>query len=98
MFEDRCRITDAAADIAFTAVFERTTGKYGDRGVRYVYIEAGHAAQNVYLQAEPLGLGVCAIGAFYEDEVSELLVLPEGETPVDILLVGAVRGGLVAED
>jgi len=84
------QITDAAADIVFTAVFERTTGKYGDRGVRYVYIEAGHAAQNVYLQAEPLGLGVCAIGAFYEDEVSELLVLPEGETPVHILSVGAV--------
>ena len=84
------QITDAAADIVFTAVFERTTGKYGDRGVRYVYIEAGHAAQNVYLQAEPLDLGVCAIGAFYEDEVSELLVLPEGETPVYILSVGAV--------
>ena len=55
-----------------------------------MYIEAGHAAQNVYLQAEPLGLGVCAIGAFYEDEVSELLVLPEGETPVYILSVGVV--------
>ena len=46
--------------------------------------------QNVYLQAESLDLGVCAIGAFYEDEVSELLVLPEGKTPVYILSVGAV--------
>ena len=68
------------------------SGQQASKGtaVRYVYIEAGHAAQNMYLQAEPLGLGVCAIGAFYEDEVSELLVLPEGETPVYILSVGKV--------
>ena len=84
------QITDAAVDIVFTAVFERTTVKYGDRGVRYVYIEAGHAAQNVYLQAEALDLGVCAIGAFYEDDVAELLVLPEDEVPIYILSIGKV--------
>ncbi len=87
---DQSQITDAAIDIVFTAVFERTTVKYGDRGVQYVYIEAGHAAQNVYLQAEAINLGVCAIGAFYEDEVSELLALPEDEVPVYILSVGKV--------
>ncbi|HIE30824.1 MAG TPA: SagB/ThcOx family dehydrogenase [Methanosarcinales archaeon] len=84
------QITDAAVDIVFTAVFERTTVKYGDRGVRYVYIEAGHAAQNVYLQAEALGLGVCAIGAFYDDDVAELLLLTEGEVPIYILSIGKV--------
>nr|QNO47776.1 hypothetical protein FMEMAFBA_00034 [Methanosarcinales archaeon ANME-2c ERB4] len=84
------QITDAAIDIVFTAVFERTTVKYGDRGVVYVYIEAGHAAQNVYLQAEAINLGVCAVGAFYEDEVSELLALPDDEIPVYILSVGQV--------
>ncbi len=84
------QITDAAIDIVFTAVFERTTVKYGDRGVMYVYIEVGHAAQNVYLQAEAINLGVCAVGAFYEDEVSELLALHEDEVPVYILSVGQV--------
>jgi len=84
------QITDASVDIVFAAVFERSTAKYGERGVRYAYIEAGHAAQNVYLQAESLGLGVCAVGAFYEQEVSELLALPGDETPIYILTVGKV--------
>ena len=84
------QITDAAVDIVFAAVFNRTTAKYGERGVRYVYIEAGHAAQNVYLQAEASGLGVCAVGAFYEQEVSELLALPDDEIPIYILTVGKV--------
>ncbi|MEA1907436.1 MAG: SagB/ThcOx family dehydrogenase [Euryarchaeota archaeon] len=84
------QITDAAVDIAFTAAFERTTAKYGDRGVRYVYMEAGHAAQNVYLQAEALDLGVCAIGAFYDADVAELLALPEDEVPIYILSIGNV--------
>ncbi len=84
------QITGAAVDIVFAAVFKRTTAKYGERGVRYVYIEAGHAAQNVYLQAGALGLGVCAVGAFYEQEVSELLALSGDETPIYILTVGKV--------
>jgi len=71
-------------------VFERTTAKYGDRGVRYVYMEAGHAAQNVYLQAESLDLGVCAIGAFHDADVAELLALPEDEVPIYILSIGKV--------
>jgi SagB-type dehydrogenase family enzyme len=84
------QITDAAVDIVFAAVFNRSTTKYGERGVRYAYIEAGHAAQNVYLQAEASGIGVCAVGAFYEQEVSELLALPDDETPIYILTVGKV--------
>jgi len=84
------QITDAAVDIVFTAAFERTTAKYGDRGVRYVYMEAGHAAQNIYLQAEAIDLGVCAIGAFYDADVAELLALPEDEVPIYILSIGNV--------
>ena len=84
------QITDAAVDIVFAAVFNRSTTKYGERGVRYAYIEAGHAAQNVYLQAEASGIGVCAVGAFYEQEVSELLALSRDETPIYILTVGKV--------
>ncbi|PXF58265.1 MAG: nitroreductase [Candidatus Methanogaster sp.] len=84
------QVTDAAANIVFAAVFNRTTAKYGERGAQYVHIEAGHAAQNVYLQAEALGIGVCAVGAFYGQEVSELLALSGDETPIYILTVGKV--------
>jgi len=84
------QITDAMVNIVFAAVFNRTTAKYGERGAQYVYIEAGHAAQNVYLQAEASGIGVCAVGAFYEQEVSELLALPDDEIPIYILTVGKV--------
>lgn len=77
-------------DIAFvfTAVYKRTTGKYGDRGIRYVHIEAGHAAQNLCLQATALDLGAVTVGAFYDKEVTKLLNLPDGEQPLYIIPVG----------
>ncbi len=56
-------IRNAPGVLIFTAVMERTTRRYGERGIRYVHMEAGHASQNVYLQAAVLGLGTVAIGA-----------------------------------
>ncbi|MBI4645181.1 MAG: SagB/ThcOx family dehydrogenase [Bacteroidia bacterium] len=62
-------IEEAPASIVYSAVFERMTSKYGARGrERYVCMDLGHSAQNVYLQAESLGLGTCAIGAFEDLE------------------------------
>ncbi len=63
----------ANVTIILTAVFERTTWKYDERGYRYVYMEAGHISQNIYLQATSLGLGSVAIGAFYDDALNEFL-------------------------
>ncbi|GAG20631.1 unnamed protein product, partial [marine sediment metagenome] len=57
-------IEAAPLTLVFAAQFARTTGRYGQRGVCYVYMEAGHAAQNVHLQAQVLGLGSVAVGAF----------------------------------
>jgi SagB-type dehydrogenase family enzyme len=74
--------------LVFTAVERRTTGKYGRRGVRYVHIEVGHAAQNLALQATALGLGSVTIGAFDDDAVARLLRLPSGETPLYLVAVG----------
>jgi len=85
-------VRDGAIDIVITAIYERTTGKYGDRGVRYVHMEAGHAAQNVYLQAAALDLGTVVIGAFYDDQVKRVLNLPEEEEPVYIMPVGRKKG------
>lgn len=62
--------------------------KYGDRGIRYVHMEAGHAAQNIYLQATALDLGTVTVGAFYDEQVKEVLNLPDDEQPLYILPVG----------
>jgi SagB-type dehydrogenase family enzyme len=81
-------IKDAGAVMVFTVVYERTTVKYGERGKRYVYMETGHAAQNVYLEAESLNLGTVAIGAFTDSEVKKVLNLPEKEEPLYLMPIG----------
>ena len=70
-------VKNAPVTVVYTAIFSRTTRRYGERGrERYVFAELGHSAQNIYLQAETLGLGTVAIGAFIDDKASELLKLP----------------------
>jgi len=81
-------VKNGAIAIVFSAVYERTTRKYSDRGVRYVHMEVGHAAQNVYLQAVSLNLGTVVVGAFKDNEVSKILNLPDEERPLYILPVG----------
>jgi SagB-type dehydrogenase family enzyme len=81
-------IRRAPAVFVITATYERTSGKYGDRAVRYVHLEAGHAAQNILLQAVALGLGGVPIGAFDDAEVQTILGLPEVEKPLYLIPVG----------
>jgi len=81
-------IRKAAIDIVFSAVYERTTKKYGLRGAQYVHMEVGHAAQNVYLQAVSLNLGTCAVGAFDDGEVMKVVHMPDSEQPLYIMPVG----------
>ena len=81
----------APLTLVFAAQFARTTKRYGQRGIRYVYMEAGHAAQNVHLQAESLGLGSVAVGAFDDAAVSKVLSLPDYLEPVYMVVVGFYR-------
>lgn len=81
-------ISNAPVNLVFSAVFERTTGKYGQRGTQYVYTETGHAAQNVYLQVQSLKLATVVVGAFDDSEVKRILNLPEEETPLYIMPLG----------
>ncbi|MCU0571496.1 MAG: SagB/ThcOx family dehydrogenase [Syntrophobacteraceae bacterium] len=81
-------VSQASAVVVLSAVYERTTRKYGQRGIRYVHAEAGHAAQNVCLQAVALQLGTVHIGAFHDEEVSRVLQLAEDEKPLVLLPVG----------
>lgn len=81
-------IADAAAILIITAVERRTTAKYGERGIRYIHIEAGHVAQNVYLQAVTLGLGTTIVGAFDDDAVAHVADLPRDHVPLCLLPIG----------
>lgn len=84
-------VRDAAIVLIFSAVYKRTTEKYGERGIRYVHIEVGHAAQNVYLQAVSLDLGTVVIGAFSDSEVKKIINMPDEEEPLYIMPVGKRR-------
>jgi SagB-type dehydrogenase family enzyme len=84
-------IQAAPLTLVFAAEFTRTTGHYGKRGIRYVYMEAGHAAQNVHLQAEALGLGSVAVGAFDDNSVSKVLSLPQNLEPIYMVAIGYCR-------
>lgn len=81
-------ISTAPLTLVITAEFTRTTGRYGKRGIRYVYMEAGHAAQNIHLQAESLGLGSVAVGAFDDASVSSVLSLPANLESVYMVTIG----------
>jgi len=81
-------LADSAAVLAVTAIYERTTRKYGNRGKHYILIEVGHAAQNALLQAAVLGLGAAVVGAFDDAAVADVLGLPDFEHPLYLLPVG----------
>ncbi len=81
-------VGQGAIDIVITAIYEITTVKYGERGVRYVHMEAGHAAQNICLEAVALKLGAVTVGAFDDTGVQEVLGLPEDEIPLYIIPAG----------
>jgi SagB-type dehydrogenase family enzyme len=77
--------------LVISAVFQRTRWKYHERTYRYVLMEAGHLGQNLYLAATALGLGVCAIGAFLDDPLNQLLQLDgQQEAALYIVSVGQV--------
>ena len=81
-------VKKSAAVVVFTAIYERSTVKYGDRGIRYSHIEVGCAAQNVYLQAVSLDIGTVFIGAFDDSRVRQLLDLDDNEHPQCIMPLG----------
>ncbi len=85
-------ITEAQVSIVICAVYERITHKYGQRGLRYVDIEAGHAAENLHLQAVALGLSSVCVGAFDDQAVKNLLALPSACEPLYIIPVGVGKG------
>ena len=83
-------VENSPAVIVIAAVYERTTVKYGNRGIRYVHMEVGSAAQNIYLQALSLNIGTTFIGAFDDEEVKDVLKLADDEHPLAIMPIGKI--------
>jgi len=81
-------VSDGAVSIVITGIYERTSSKYGDRAVRYVHMEAGHIAQNIYLQCVSLGLGTVVVGAFDDDAVQLVIGAQADKHPLYVMPVG----------
>ena len=84
-------VREAPVVLVIAGVVPRTARKYGRRGRRYVHVEVGHAAQNVYLQCAGRGLGTVMVGAFDDEAVREVLGLPDDHEPFGLLPVGRPR-------
>jgi SagB-type dehydrogenase family enzyme len=81
----------AGVCFVLSAIFQRTRWRYRERTYRYVLLEAGHIAQNLYLAATAMGLGACAVGAFLDDDLNQLLELDgEQEAALYVVSVGQV--------
>lgn len=81
-------IAEAPLILVITAEYRRITRKYGERGKGYAKTEAGHVGQNIFLQAEALGLGAGIVGAFDDGEMSRAMGAPTGHEPLSVMPVG----------
>ena len=81
---------ECAVVIYLTMIFQRMRFKYGERSYRYGLIEAGHLGQNLYLAATSLGLGACAVGAYDDQGIEELLAI-DGREEVSVYLLSLGR-------
>ncbi len=85
---DQESLRDGAAAVVIAAVYGRTTGKYGERGIRYVHMEVGGVAENIHLQALSLDVGTVFVGAFDDEMVKNVVTMAEGEEPLAIMPLG----------
>ncbi|HPI97801.1 MAG TPA: SagB/ThcOx family dehydrogenase [Synergistales bacterium] len=85
-------ILSSAVTFIWTVDMYRSTWRYGQRGYRYIFLDAGHACQNLYLSAESVGCGVCAVAAFHDRSLTELLELDGVDHfPIYLASVGKVE-------
>jgi SagB-type dehydrogenase family enzyme len=81
-------MAEAPVMVVFAAEYRRCTARYGERGVRYTHMEVGHAGQNLFLEAQALGLACGIVGAFEDRTLKEILHLPQQHEPLLIMPVG----------
>ncbi|NPV66526.1 MAG: SagB/ThcOx family dehydrogenase [Anaerolineae bacterium] len=87
---DQQQVVDSAVTFIWVADVYRMQWRYGERGYRYLHLDAGHVCQNLYLAAESIGCGVCAMAAFDDERLNNLLGL-DGETEFVIYLASVGR-------
>ncbi|MBM4445011.1 MAG: SagB/ThcOx family dehydrogenase [Chloroflexi bacterium] len=81
-------VREAPVSVVIAAVHQRVERRYGERAALYIWIEAGHVAQNIHLQAVAMGLGSVPVGAFDDRQVHRVLSLPEDQMPLYVIPVG----------
>ena len=81
-------MANAPLTMVITAEYSRVTIKYGKRGIRYSMIEAGHIGQNIFLQAQALGLGAGIVGAFHDEKLIDAINIPSAHEPLLLMPVG----------
>jgi SagB-type dehydrogenase family enzyme len=81
-------MAEAPVIVVITGEYRRCMGRYGERGVRYTIMEVGHTAENLFLQAEALGLGAGVVGAFEDRAITQVLKIPAQHEPLLIMPVG----------
>lgn len=84
-------IAEAPIILVIAAQFTRTSRRYHDRAERYVYMEAGHACQNIYLATADLNLATVEIGAFSDDKLKDIIGLPEDYAPIAVMPIGHAK-------
>lgn len=84
-------MAQAPLNLVITAEYSRITGKYGQRGIRYAMIEAGHIGQDIFLQAQALGLAAGIVGAFDDGKLIRALGIKETHEPLLVMPVGYTR-------
>lgn len=83
-------VSTAPAILVITFVKSRTSEKYGERAMRYIEIETGSSMQNIYLMAQSIGLGTCAVGAFDDAKVKSIIGLKEEEVAL-LMPIGHIK-------
>jgi len=85
-------VRDAAFNLVWSAMIERSKWKYDQRAYRYIYLDAGHIGQNAALAAVACGLGSCQIGAFFDEEVNAIIEI-DGQTETAVYLTAIGTAG-----
>lgn len=81
-------ISSSSVTFIWSAVFYRNMNKYGDRGLRYVLLDAGHICQNLLIAAEAINCGGCPVGAFFDEELNDIIDI-DGEQE-SVLYLGSI--------
>ena len=81
-------MAEAPVMVVFSAQYHRCTARYGERGIRYTHMEVGHTGENLFLQAQALGLACGIVGAFEDRTLKEVLHLPPQHEPLLVMPVG----------